>query len=239
MDSTEAWRNLSCGIPSSLRLDDIFYSSVHKGSSVLVYGCGYGQTALDLQKEGYDVIAFDVNPMAIDVGRRRFKAYSRDRKYPSRVLFDIENGLKLPYEEDFFDAGVMEAYIGTFTDPEDRAKALEQASLVQKRHSILYLGVFALNEERMDRYERNLELTGEMGTFIVREGEEQDSRELYRVHHFTEPELRELLEPTFRIECLEHRTFMSRNGNPSPGFVVIARNYKSTASSSDTALVSP
>ena len=78
-------------------------------------GCGLGDSAEDLARRGFEVVAFDVSASAIDAARRRFPA--------SRVDYRVADLLRLP--ADFagaFDL-VIECYTLQVLPPEARAEA--------------------------------------------------------------------------------------------------------------------
>jgi len=78
-------------------------------------GCGLGDTAEDLARRGFEVVAFDVSASAIDAARRRFPE--------SRVDYRVADLLRLP--TDF--AGAFDLAIECYTlqvlPPEARAEA--------------------------------------------------------------------------------------------------------------------
>lgn len=79
-------------------------------------GCGLGDTAEDLARRGFEVIAFDVAPSAIEGARRRFPA--------SRVDYRVADLLRLPAElAGAFDL-VVECYTLQVLPPEARARAV-------------------------------------------------------------------------------------------------------------------
>jgi SAM-dependent methyltransferase len=79
-------------------------------------GCGLGDTAEDLARRGFAVVAFDVAPSAIEHARRRFPN--------SRVDYRVADLLALPRElEGAFDL-VIECYTLQVLPPEARARAI-------------------------------------------------------------------------------------------------------------------
>ena len=82
---------------------------------VLDIGCGLGDTAEDLARRGFSVVAFDVSPSAIDATRRRFPE--------SRVNYRVADLLRLPaHFAGAFDL-VIECYTLQVLPPEARAEA--------------------------------------------------------------------------------------------------------------------
>ena len=79
-------------------------------------GSGLGDTAEDLARRGFSVIAFDVSASAIDEARRRFAS--------SRVDYRVADLLRLPAGlEGSFDL-VVECYTLQVLPPEPRAQAV-------------------------------------------------------------------------------------------------------------------
>jgi SAM-dependent methyltransferase len=78
-------------------------------------GCGLGDSAEDLARRGFEVVAFDVSPTAIDEARCRFAS--------SRVDYRVADLLRLPAGfAGAFDL-VIECYTLQVLPPEARAEA--------------------------------------------------------------------------------------------------------------------
>jgi SAM-dependent methyltransferase len=83
---------------------------------VLDVGCGLGDTAEELARRGFEVVAFDVSPTAVDEARRRFPG--------SRVEYRVADLLELPRElAGAFDL-VVECYTLQVLPPEARGRAV-------------------------------------------------------------------------------------------------------------------
>jgi SAM-dependent methyltransferase len=73
-----------------------------RGANAVVCGCGLGDDAEELARRGYDVVAFDISPTAIDWAKQRFPETS--------VQFRVGDLFELPSSmESAFDF-VFEAY---------------------------------------------------------------------------------------------------------------------------------
>ena len=80
------------------------------GRRALVVGCGLGDDAEAIAELGFEVVAFDISPTAIDWARRRFPA--------SSVEYEIGNALEPPAEwRGKFDL-VLESYTFQVLPPE-------------------------------------------------------------------------------------------------------------------------
>jgi len=225
MDSTLAWKKFPNGqTPSSVTLDKIFYEKVSTGSKVLDFGCAWGRVPLELQEKGYNVVGFDINEAEI-LKAQEF-AKESNQKYKAQVQFDVADALKLPYEDNSFDACLMQAFMTTLTNPEYRTKVLDEAKRVLKENGTLYMGVFGQtwdNPKYQERYDAHFPITNEKGTFIVTEDGTPNTPELYRVHHYTREELSDLLNPRFTVETFNDTIFTSYHGNKANGFIVLAK----------------
>lgn len=210
--------------PSSVTLDDVFYETVKTGAKVLDFGCAWGRVPFELQEKWYNVVWFDVNEDEIE-NAKKFKDEANE-KFDAQVKFDVANALELPYEDNAFDACLMQAFMVTLIDPTERKKVLDEARRVLKKDGILYLGVFGQtweNPKYSERYEAHYPKTQEQWTFIVTEDGTPDTEEIYRVHHYSEEELKNLLQDGFTIQEFKKVIFTSYHGNKANGFVVVAR----------------
>jgi len=225
MDSTLAWKKFANGqTPWSVTLDKIFYEKVPTGSKVLDFGCTWGRVPLELQEKGYNVVGFDINEAEI-LKAQEF-AKESNQKYKVQVQFDVADALKLPYEDNSFDACLMQAFMTTLTNPEHRTKVLDEAKRVLKENGTLYMGVFGQtwdNPKYQERYDAHFPITNEKGTFIVTEDGTPNTPELYRVHHYTREELSDLLNPRLTVENFNDTIFTSYHGNKANGFIILAK----------------
>ena len=71
------------------------------GANACVVGCGIGDDAEELAKRGYDVVAFDISPSAIE--------WAKDRFPDSSVQYRVADLFDLPSSMETFDF-VFEAY---------------------------------------------------------------------------------------------------------------------------------
>jgi SAM-dependent methyltransferase len=66
-------------------------SLIRPGASISVVGCGLGEDVQELADRGYDVLAFDVSPSAVQWARRRHPAVAE--RFMVADLFAIPTGL--------------------------------------------------------------------------------------------------------------------------------------------------
>ncbi len=79
------------------------------------------------------------------------------------------------------------------------------------------------NPHYSERYVRDYPITGEMGTFTVKDESDPDGGEMFRVHHYTREELLELMEGSFSVKNFHETIFTTFNGNRTKGYIIIAR----------------
>ena len=220
MDIETGW-NLFKGreTPSTVELDELLFENVPEGSEVLDFGCAWGRIAFHLQKKGYNVTGFDLNDNAIAAANET--ARKTNVMYTERVKFETANAIELPFPEESFDACILQAFLTTIIQPEDRKKILSEAYRVLKEDGILYLADFGQNWKNplyRNRYRRDYPVTGEIGTFIVKE----NGRKLFTVHHYTRDELIKLVKEEFKIEKFHKTIFTTFHGNKTKGYIIIA-----------------
>jgi ubiquinone/menaquinone biosynthesis C-methylase UbiE len=223
MDSTLAWKKFANKqTPSTVTIDNLFYENIPKRSKILDFGCAWGRVSFELQEKGYNVVGFDINQSEILIAQKL--AIESNKKYISQVKFDNENALELPYEDNSFDACLMQTFMATLTNPKHRTDVLDEAKRVLKKDGILYISDFAQNWQNTkykQRYEEHFLITKEIGTFIVTK--KGTTEEIYRVHHYTKKELEDLLNPRFDDLTIKDTIFTSYHGNQANGFIVIAK----------------
>ena len=210
--------------PSTVDIKEIFYENVPKGTKILDFGCAWGRIGFQLQKMGYNVSGFDINENAIEFAIKN--AEKTNAKYTEKLEFTTANALELPYNDETFDACIMQAFLTTIISDDMRRKIILEAERVLTDDGILYLADFGQNwknPEYRRRYLEDYSSTGEKGTFIVTEDGKPGSKELFMAHHYTEEELRELLNGIFSIEILEETVFKTFHNNETLGYIILAK----------------
>jgi ubiquinone/menaquinone biosynthesis C-methylase UbiE len=87
-----------------------------QGHRALVVGCGLGDDAEELARRGFEVVAFDIAPTAIDWCKRRFPA--------SQVEYVVADALDIPPVWNSSFDFVFEAYTLQSLPPDVRKKAI-------------------------------------------------------------------------------------------------------------------
>jgi ubiquinone/menaquinone biosynthesis C-methylase UbiE len=209
--------------PSTVELSDHFYENVKPDSKILDFGCAWGRIGFELQSNGYSVTGFDLNKNAILDAQETSK--KTNEKYENKVKFHLANAMELPYPDETFDACILQAFLTTIINPDHRIKIIYQANRILRKNGVLYLADFGQNWENThyrERYIRDYHVTGEMGTFRVKDKSDLEDKELFRAHHYTKEELLKLLKGTFKVENFHETIFTTFNGNRTKGYIIIA-----------------
>lgn len=223
---TAYWEKISGkNIPSSLELYPIIHNYLREGYKILDIGCGFGKISLELASLGYSVTGIDINAEAVRLAEAAAKSLNPDKKMEGRTEFKVGNASALPFQESSFNFAVMQAFLTSVSNPQERARIIQEAFRVLKPEGYLYLVEFGQNwhlELYRKRYLQDFPVTKEEGSFLARKPETGEVE--YIAHHFSEKELVFLLIDCgfeidyFRVEDLETRT-----GNKISGFVIIAK----------------
>ncbi len=220
------WEKVSGkNIPSSLELYPIIHNYLREGYKILDIGCGFGKISLELASLGYSVTGIDINAEAVRLAETAARNLDSDKKIEGMAEFKVGNASALPFQESSFDFAVMQAFLTTVPDLQERARIIQEAFRVLKSGEYLYLVEFGQNwhlKLYRKRYLQDLPITKEEGSFLARNPETGEVE--FTAHHFTEKELVFLLIDCgfeidyFRIEELETRT-----GIKIFGFVIVAK----------------
>ena len=170
--------------PSSLNLADDYINFLRPGETVLEVGCAYGRIAnLLADEKKVKVTGIDINEAEIN--------YAKDNCASKMVNFIGMNGTRLKCTNDSFNHVVMVGVLGA-VEPEEREKLLEQAHRVLISGGTVAIAEFKMNlgdDEQIEKYKRDKDITEEWGSRIVRKG----GKILFIGRHFTKEELIELL----------------------------------------------
>lgn len=205
--------------PSTVHLDQDMISPIPEGSSVLEFACAGGRTAFDLEAMGFKVTAFDIDSDAIS----HCKAEAEEKG--SSIQFLEADGRNLPFEDNSFDAVIMNAFMTMMDTRSSRMSGFLEGFRVLKEGGYLYLADFIQtwdDEAYKKRYEEHENLTGEIGTFIVTEDGSLEGEELYRAHHYTRSELLWYVETRYVVLAEKETRFMTFHGNEIKGLIILA-----------------
>ncbi len=213
-DFRKDWREYPADkIPSKNKLPDFLFELLKKEQvkTVLDSGCGVGRSAIDLYRRGYSVVGVDINQKAIEKAKAEAQKII-DPPSDNFLRFYVKDITDLQLEEAPFDAVLMQLVISLIGDVDDRKKLLQMSRKLIKPDGILYLSASGVSDDINPKYEetykKDFPITGEMYTYLSRDSE---GRVLYATHHFTEKELKELLQTGFKeIKIIKKKEMSSR-----------------------------
>lgn len=212
-------------IPSSLELYPIIYNYLQDGDNVLDIGCGFGKISLELASLGYLVTGIDINPEAVKLSKAAANNLELDRKIEGRAEFQVGNASFLPFHRSSFNFVVMQAFLTSVPDPQERARIIQEAFRVLKPEGYLYLVEFSQNwhlKLYRKRYLQDFPVTKEEGSFFALNPE--TGKDEFIAHHFSEKELVFLLvDCEFEIDYFRVEELKTRTGNKINGFVIVAK----------------
>ncbi|HII81401.1 MAG TPA: class I SAM-dependent methyltransferase [Methanosarcina sp.] len=212
-------------IPSSLELYPIIYDYLREGYNILDIGCGFGKISIKLASMGYSVTGIDINTEAIRLSEAAAKSLGLNKKTEGRAEFKAGNASSLPFQESSFDFEVMQAFLTSVPDPQERARIIQEAFRVLKPGGYLYLVEFGQNWHLRlyrNRYLQDFPITKEEGSFLARNPETGEVE--FIAHHFTEKELVFLLvDCGFEIDYFRVEELKTRTENKILGFVVVVK----------------
>ena len=188
-DSQRDWASFDPeSIPTKVDVPELeaFLADVGPSGSLLDLGCGNGVLSRALAARGHHVTAVDINEGAIARARESAVSFHlRDILSP--------DGLHLSAAP--FSIVVCQLVISLVGGVAERARLLQNAHDVLEPRGWFYLSASGVSDDINPGYARlydeDFAETGEHGTYFSRGG---DGKILYSTHHFTEPELRALLE---------------------------------------------
>ncbi len=192
-NSREDWARFDAGaIPTKgdLSLLESWLDSLPRSGApapLLDLGCGVGVVSRRIGGRGFTVVGVDINGEAIEEARRGGEcAFYRK---------DIASPAGLALEEAPFDIVVCQLVLSVVGTLGDRRALLTNARDALAPGGHFYLSASgvssAINPGYARLYAEDFERTGELHTY---ESRDADGEVLYRTHHFTEEELRALLD---------------------------------------------
>jgi SAM-dependent methyltransferase len=192
-NSREDWARFDAGaIPTKgdLSLLESWLDSLPRSGAparLLDLGCGVGVVSRRIGGRGFTVVGVDINGEAIEEARHGGEgAFYRK---------DIASPAGLALEEAPFDIVVCQLVLSVVGTLGDRRGLLTNAREALAPGGHFYLSASgvssAINPGYARLYAQDFERTGELHTY---ESRDADGEVLYRTHHFTEAELRALLD---------------------------------------------
>lgn len=223
--SKSYWETVSgINIPSSLELYPIIHKYLREGDKILDIGCGFGKISLELASLGYSVTGIDINAEAVKLSKAIAKSLDLNKKTKGKVEFKVGNASALPFRESSFDFAVMQAFLTSVPNPQERFRIIQEAFRVLKPEGYLYLAEFGQNwhlKLYRKRYLQDFSVTKEEGSFLALNPKTGEIE--FIAHHFSEKELVFLLiDCGFEIDYFKIEELKTRTGNKINGFVIVA-----------------
>ncbi len=211
-------------LPAALRLPADLLDLLPRHGRIIDLGCGAGRRCLALARQGhFGLTGVDRSEPAIECARREAERLLV-RPVPEFIVADAR---RLPFPPDAFDAGLLEGLLTMQSGPVDRARILCQARRAIVPGGRLYVAEMAQawHDAAYRRWYLEAAEADEIGTLAVRHP--RTGEVLYRVHHFQERELVDLLAATdFEIERFRCEDIITRAGRRAEGIFLVAVNRK-------------
>lgn len=184
-----------------------FEKYVSPKKSILDVGCGYGRTLSQLYDKGFkDLTGVDFSQGMINQGLKL---------HPQLNLLK-NDGDKLPFADDKFDAVLLIAVLTCTANPQKQDNLIAEISRVLKKDGILYINDYLINDDQrnVERYQKYREKYGIYGVFELPEGAV--------LRHHT-PEYILNLTKDYKELIFEKTIYNTMNGNKSNGFYYIGQ----------------
>jgi SAM-dependent methyltransferase len=163
---------------------------------LLDLGCGVGAVSRRLFQRGFSVVGVDINSDAIAEARRTAEGVTF-------LVRDVASPRGLELDEAPFDGVVCQLVLSIVGDVFDRRRLLANALDSLRPGGGFYLSASgvsdAINPSYGRLYQQDFPSTGERHTYFSRDAV---GNVLYRTHHFTEEELRDLLESSGFVDVV-------------------------------------
>lgn len=212
-------------IPSSLELYPIIYNYLQEHYKILDIGCGFGKISLELASMGYSVTGIDINTEAVKLSIDAAEILGLGKTKKGKAEFKVRNASALPFCESSFDFAVMQAFLTSVPDSQERSRIIQEVFRVLKPDGYLYLVEFGQNwhlKLYREHYLQDFQVTKEEGSFLALNPETGEVE--FIAHHFSEKELVFLLiDCGFEIDYFKVEELKTRTGNKISGFVVVAK----------------
>ncbi len=185
---------------------------------ILDYGCGYGRTLAELSEAGYQ------NLFGVDFSEAML---ARARLAVQNAALVRNDGQRLPFESDCFDAVLLFAVLTCIPDSEEQRRLLAEVKRVLRPGGLLYVSDLLVNNDQRnrERYSQYAEAYGCYGVFELPEG--------VVVRHHRSEWIEEIVSPFEKLE-FEPFTVTTMNGNASAAFQYLGRKSINAAAEVST-----
>ncbi len=208
IDQEKYWDNVAeeKEFPTPFQIKE-FKKYVSPEKTILDVGCGYGRTLSELNKQGFR------NLTGVDFSQAMI---NRGLKLHPQLNLLKNNGDKLHFPDDKFDAVLLIAVLTCIANPQDQKNLISEISRVLKSGGILYINDYLINDDQrnVERYQKYQEKYKTYGVFELPEGAV--------LRHHT-PEYISKLTKNFKELIFEKTIYNTMNGNKSNGFYYIGQ----------------
>ncbi len=215
MTSREDWARFEpTAIPTKTELGELeaWLDGIRPGKAgpahLLDLGCGAGAVSRRVYEKGFTVVGVDINSDAVAEARRTTAGATFHVR-------DVASPRGLELDEAPFDGVVCQLVLSIVGDVSDRRRLLANALDSLRPGGAFYLSASgvsdAINPGYGRLYEQDFPLTRERHTYCSRDA---TGNVLYRTHHFTEDELRDLLESAGFMDVVIERKKESSSRRP-------------------------
>lgn len=193
---------------------------------ILDAGCGVGVVSKYMYSRGFSVVGVDINESAINNARKSTAGLikvsdERLTRYLNFSYADILRPASSVIQANAFSGAVCQLVISIIGTDQDRAALLTNLFNALRPGGYLYLSASGVSDDINPMYAElycsDLEITKEPYTYLSRDDQ---GRALYVTHHFSEEELRDLLQAAgfsdIRID--KKRETSSRRNSQSANF---------------------
>ncbi len=176
-------------------LRDLIHHAEGRPLALLDVGCGTGRLSRRFFDQGFAVLGVDINREAIHAAQALAMPADASGRGVSFEVADFSDDAPPSIHGGPFDVVICQLVISIIGDVRHRANLLRHARANLRPGGWLFLSASGVSDAINPGYARlyadDLPLTGERHTYLSR----NDRGEvLYATHHFTDPELRDLLE---------------------------------------------
>lgn len=145
INNTEYWKNIPANeiIGRNAFPGKALFEKLPSNASILDLGCGTGEAAEFLAKQGYKVTGIDINLDAINLN----KIKSSKIKY---LVGDITK--KLPFKNDFFDGIIISFVLVNLISLSIRKKLIMELKRILKSNGVIWINEALISKEYSKRY---------------------------------------------------------------------------------------
>ncbi|OPX60511.1 MAG: ubiquinone/menaquinone biosynthesis methyltransferase [Methanobacterium sp. PtaB.Bin024] len=192
--------------PTPFKMEE-FKKHTSQGTKILDVGCGYGRILNELHNNSFK------NLTGVDFSEKMIKRGSE--LYPYLKLVK-NNGKKLPFPDDEFDAVILVGVLTSNFQTEEQKNLIREITRVLTTRGVLYISDFLLNNDQrnLERYQKYEDEYGIYGVFELPEGLTLRHHTIKHISKLTE-EYEELI--------FEKTVFKTMNGNISNSFYYMGR----------------